>query len=116
LALVIITGLVGATYSVSNETTSISGQVTDSNGNHIFGALIVIRSSNGIEYAISDDSGQYVVNNIPIFEEIKISCYKTNYKIFHTSFYINMVGVCPIIDIELQNKNNNYCREFSISL
>ena len=116
IVLVLVTGFVGVTYSVYNETTLIGGQVTDSDGNPISGALIVARSSFGTEYATSDDSGQYVVNNIPIFEKIKLSCYKTNYKTFHTSVYIGMVGICLNLDIELHKNNNNYCREFSISI
>lgn len=107
MALVSVTVLVGATYSVPNETTAIGGQVTDSDGKPISGALVLAYSSYGIEYAISDDSGQYVVNNIPIFEDIKIFCFKEHYKIFQTSVYIDMVGICLLLDIELQKKNNN---------
>ena len=40
MALVLVTGLVGATYSVPNETTAIGGQVTDSDGKPISGALV----------------------------------------------------------------------------
>ena len=107
IALVLVTGLVGATFSIPNETTAIGGRITNSNGKPISGALVLAHSSNGIEYAISDDSGQYVVYNIPIFEDIEIFCFKEHYKIFQTSVYINMVGICLILDIELQKKNNN---------
>ena len=107
MALVLSTGLVGATYSIPNETTAIGGRVTDSDGKPISGALVLARSSCGTEYAISDDSGQYVVYNIPIFEKIKISCYKTKYKTFRTSVYIDTVGICLVLNIELQEKNNN---------
>lgn len=106
IALIIASVLVGATYSVSNETTSIGGQVTDSNGHPIFGAIIKAQSSHKTEYAISDHSGWYVVNNIPTFEEIKISCTKTHYKSFGTSIYIDMIDICPVLNIELQKKNN----------
>ena len=116
MTVVLVAGQVGATYFVPDETTSIGGQVTDSDGKPISGALIIAHSIIGTEYAISDDSGQYVVNNIPIFEDIKISCYKEHYKTFRTKVYIDMHGICLNLDIELQKINNNYCREFSISL
>jgi hypothetical protein len=107
MALVLVTVMAGATYSVPNETTLIGGRVTGSNGKPISGALVLACSSYGIEYAFSDDSGQYVVNNIPIFEDIEILCFKEHYKIFRTSVYIDMVGICLLLDIELQKKNNN---------
>lgn len=106
MALVLATVMVGATYSVPNETTTIGGQVTDSDGNPISGALVVACSSWGTECAISDEFGQYVVNNIPIFEDIDISCFKEHYKTFRTSVYIDKIGICLVLDIELQKKNN----------
>lgn len=115
IAIILASVLVGATYSVSKETTSIGGQVTSSYGRPLSGAIISAQSSHKTEYAISDDSGWYVLNNIPIFEEIKISCTKTHYKTFQTSIYIDMIGVCPVLNIELQKKNNNI-RENSIVL
>jgi hypothetical protein len=107
IALILASVLVGATFSVSNETTSIGGQVTKSDGQPISGAIIIAHSNHKTEYAISDDSGWYVLNNIPIFEEIKITCTKTHYKTFRTSIYIDMLDICPILNIELQKKNNN---------
>jgi len=106
ITIILASVLVGATYSVSNETTSIGGQVTDSNGKPISRAIIIARSSHNTEYAISDGSGWYAVNNIPIFEEIKISCTKTHYKTFGTAIYIDIIGICPVLNIELQKKNN----------
>ena len=113
IALILASVLAGATYSVSNETTSIGGQVTNSYGRPISRAIITAQSSHKTEYAISDDSGWYVLNNIPIFEEIKISCKKTHYKTFRTSIYIDMLEICPILNIEL-HKKNNIIRENSI--
>ena len=107
ITLVLAAGLAGATYSIANETTAIGGKVTDSDGEPISGALVLARSSYGTEYAISDDSGHYVLDNIPTFEKIKISCYKTKYKTFRTSVYIDTVGICLVLNIELQEKNNN---------
>lgn len=113
ISLILTSVLAGATYSVSNETTSIGGQVTNSYGKPISGAIILARSSHKTQYAISDDSGWYLVKNIPIFEEIKIFCTKTHYKTFRTSIYIDMIGICPILNIELQKKND-IIRENSI--
>ena len=112
MTLIFVVGLVGATYSIPNETTAIGGQVTDSDGKLISGALIVAHSSIGTEYAISDDSGQYVVYNIPIFEDIKISCYKEHYRTFRTTVYIDMHGICLVLDIELQKINNKIAENF----
>ena len=106
MTLVLVTVIAGATYSVPNETTVIGGQVTDSGGNPISGALVLAISSYGTECAISDDFGQYVLNDIPIFEDIKISCYKKHYKTFRTSVNIDTIGICLILDIELQKKNS----------
>jgi hypothetical protein len=106
MTLVLVTVTAGATYSVPNETTSIGGQVTGSDGKPVSGALVLACSSYGIEYAFSDDSGQYVLYNIPIFEDIEILCFKEHYKAFRTSVYIDMIGVCLVLNIELQKKNN----------
>ena len=107
MTLALVSVLAGATYSVPNETTAIGGQVTDSDGESISGALVLARSSYGTEYAISDDSGQYVLYNIPIFEDVKIYCFKQHYKTFQTTVYIDMIGICLLLDIQLQNKDDN---------
>lgn len=113
LMLILVTVIAGATYSVPNETTVIGGQVTDSGGNPIAGALVLACFGYEVEYAFSDDHGQYVLYNIPIFEDIEILCFKENYKTFRTSAYIDTIGVCLILDIELK-KTNNIVAENSI--
>jgi hypothetical protein len=107
ISLLIVTGLVEAKYSYTNETASVGGRVTDSEGNTISGALVLAQSSFGTEYDISDDSGFYVLNNLPLFENIKISCIKERYNIFQTSVYIDTVGFCLLFNIELQEINTN---------
>jgi hypothetical protein len=109
-SLLLISGIVGATYSFTNETTSVGGRVTNSDGKPISGALILARSSSGTEFAISDDSGFYVLNNIPLFENIKISCLKEHYNTFRTSVYIDIVGICLLLDIELQKITTNFIK------
>ena len=106
LLLTQVSAIVGAAYSVTNQTTSIGGKVTGSNGNPLSEALVSASFSSGCEYAFSDDLGHYIINNIPIFEEIKICCFKENYKIFQTSVYIDIIGFCLVLDIELQKKNS----------
>jgi len=106
-SLLLISGIVGATYSFTNETTSVGGHVKNSDGKPISGALILARSSFGTEYVLSDNSGFYVVNNIPLFENIKISCLKEHYNTFRTSVYIDTVGICLLLDIELQKITTN---------
>ena len=106
MILVQVSVIVGAKYSFIDETTSIGGKVTDSNGKPLAEALVIASYSCGCECAVSDDLGHYVVYNIPIFEEIKINCFKEQYKTFQTSVYIDVIGVCLILDIELQEKNN----------
>jgi len=114
MTLVLVSVMAGATYSVPNETTSIGGRVTDSDEKPITGALVLALSSHGIKYAISDDSGQYVLYNIPIFEDVKIYCFKIRYKVFRTTVNIDMVGICLPLDIVLQKKINNIAENFIV--